>query len=248
MIMNKLSLSVKCVNCHHILESPVFLPCGDSICKKHTVNCQGPILCHSCEIEHPIPTNGGFPISKAIAGVIDAQIACLDFGTEHKESKESCEHFDELLTKIDEILKSPYNFTFEAIGYLKNVVQIKGEEMILKINEKMDRMISKLEEYKIECKNGFSKSEYVVKSDNFVEEIGAARKDLEKWLTILDEIKFNEKEWIRIKNESNKSIELFEKKLVEFKTDLFPKRFGEFRDEIEKDFGKFEIDPSFNLE
>jgi hypothetical protein len=244
--MEELFNTIKCGNCKNVLDSPVILPCGDSICQKHTVESKEPILCYTCGIEHPIPAKGGFLPNKGLQGMINTKRAFLDFGDEHKQAKESCQHFDELLTKIDHLLKDPYNFTYEAIEYLKTVVQLKGEEMILKTTEKMNRIISKLEEYKVDCKDGFSQNQYVVKSENFVEQNKNARKELEKWLSTLNEIRFNEQEWTRIKIESQKTIESFEIKLAEFKIDIFPDRFTEFRGEIENEFGKFEIDPTFD--
>lgn len=245
--MDKLSVSTKCVNCKNVLDSPVLLPCGDSICKKHTLNCHASILCFLCDIEHPIPANGGFTPIKALAGVIDSRVTILDFGKEHKQAKQSCENFDDLLTKIERFLEDPYNFTYEPIDYLKNMVQLKGEEMILEINEKMHGIQSKLDDYKKECQKGFGKKKYVVKAENWRLEKNEAHEDLKKWMTKLNEIKFNENEWKRIRREIEKAIEIFENKLTDFKNYLFPKKFELFRAEIEKEFGKFEIDPAFDL-
>jgi hypothetical protein len=129
---------------------------------------------------------------------------------------------------------------------LKNEVQLKGEEAIFRINENMNRVISKLDEYKIECKNGLKEPEYVGRVEILRLEKETGRRELEKWMTKLNEIKKkNDEEWKRIKNESEKAIEDFEIKLAEFKLDLFSEGFLNFRDEIEKDFGKF--DPNFEL-
>jgi hypothetical protein len=120
--MNMISNAIKCVVCKHVLTSPVLLPCGDSVCKKHTIDAKGPILCTTCDIEHQIPPNGGFLANKGLAEIIAAQIGNIDFGIEHRQAKYSCQHFDELLAQIEDILKDPYNFTYEAIGCLKNIV------------------------------------------------------------------------------------------------------------------------------
>lgn len=247
--MNILSNAVKCVNCKKVLESPVLLPCSHSICRKHTLDAKGSsIFCNKCGNEHTIPQISGFPHNEALADIISAQIATLDLGLGHNEAKQSCATLDELLTKIEQILQDPFNFTYEAINYLKNVVQLKGEEMKFKIDEKMNGLIGKLEDYKQECKKGLSTAEYVEKSEALGRDKDVARDELEKWEDILNEIKVNEQEWRRIKSESEKAIVIFETKLVEFKVDLFPKRFQELRDEIEKEFGKFKLSPEFNFE
>ena len=66
---------------------------------------------------------------------------------ETKEAMKSCENFDDLLTEIELFLRDPYNFTYELIHYLKNGVQLKGEEAIFKITKNMHQTISQLDEY-----------------------------------------------------------------------------------------------------
>jgi hypothetical protein len=55
------------------------------------------------------------------------------------------------------------------------VVQLKGEEEILSKNENMHRIISKLDEYKAECKNNFAKNEHLSKLETFKLEKEASR-------------------------------------------------------------------------
>jgi hypothetical protein len=220
----------------------VLLPCGHSICQKHTITDQWPILCHTCEIEHSMPLNGSFPINLALADIINTKIAYLDFGKVHQEAKQSCEHFEEILIEIEQIVKDPYNFTHDLISYLKNEVQLKGESAILKISEKMHRIISELDEYDIELKNSFSLGK---NSKNLANENEMGRNELNKWLAALNEIAVvDETKWKGIQSEVEKAIESFESKLAEFKIDLFPQSFHEFRIDIEKEFGKIKFVPA----
>jgi hypothetical protein len=164
------------------------------------------------------------------------------------EAKKSCENFDDLLTKIELILQDPYNFTYELINNLKNEVQLKGEEAIFKINENMNRVISKLDDYNIECKNGLKETGYVGRAEILRLDKETGRRELKKWMETLDEIKTkNDEEWKQIKSESQKANEDFEIKLAEFKIDLFSTRFLKFQHEIEKDFGEFEFNSNFEL-
>jgi hypothetical protein len=247
--MHKISNAIKCENCRHILESPVFLPCGHSICKKHSTGVKETVICNTCEIEHELPKNGSFPLNLGLAKIIDSQIGSLDLGKEHKEAKKTCKKLEDLLKKFEDTLNDPYNFTHEAIEYLKSVVQLKGEEMKMEIDEKMNRCIKKLDDYKINCKSSFKAKEYLKESERFRQVKNSCRKQLNEWLDILDEIKVNEPEWKRIKRESEKKIEKIQKELSRFIVELLlQKRYGSFRVEIEKNFGKFDIDPMFNLE
>ena len=237
----------QCQKCKNLLQSPVLLPCGHSTCQYHTINTKRPILCEKCGIEHTTPVNGAFPLNIDLNELIEAKIACLDFGNEYKEAKQSCEKFDEILIKCEQILNDPFNFIYHAIDFLKETVQLKGEEMILNISENMTKIISKLDQHKNECENELNGNEFKMKSKKLIDEKEKARIDLDKWQETLNEIKLNEQEWKRIKIESEKAIEKFENKLIEFKIDLLPKKFDEFSEEIEESFGKFNIDPTFKL-
>jgi hypothetical protein len=171
-----------------------------------------------------------------------------DIKEQNDEARKSCENFDVLLATIDLILQDPYYFTYEHVTFLKNEVQLKGEEAIFKINESMTRAIIRLDGYNSECKNSFKEAEYLRRSEVMRLEKETGRRDLEKWLATLDEIKEkNDEELKRIKSESEMVIELLENKLVEFKFDLFPKSLSKFKDEIETDFGELKIDPNFDF-
>jgi hypothetical protein len=238
----------ECGHCQSYLESPAVLqPCGVSICQMHLIeNQEGSFLCKKCGIEHKI-TDENDVLNKNLPEPKFDAVKNLE---EKNEAKKSCENFDDLLTKIELLLQDPYNFTYELIKNLKNEVQLKGEEAILKINENMTRAISKLDEYNIEFRNGLKEPEYLVRSEKFKVENETSRSDLENWMATLDVIETkndDENEWKRIKSESEKAFEDFKIKFVEFKIDLFSTGFLEFQYEIEKDFGEFEFGPNFEL-
>jgi hypothetical protein len=240
--MNKISNAIKCCNCKDLLDSPVLLPCYHSICNKHTLNLKGPITCNKCKLEHPIPPNVGFPYNEALAEIIDAQISTLDFGKEHKEAKQSCEHLEQIVKKFKETFKDPLKFVYEAIDYLENVVQFKGDEMKLKIDETVRHHISRMEEYKKNCK---STSEYVAKLEAFDR---ISQEKLDKWMATLNELKLNENEYRLIKDECEKAAVSLKSELSKFKQNfLSQSRFRQFTAEIEHDFDKIVIDPEFYI-
>jgi hypothetical protein len=247
--MDKISDAIKCVNCRNVLDLPVILPCGCSICKKHTIELKGPtILCCSCEIDHPLPQNGRFLPNKGLAKIVEAEISALDFGKEHTEAKQSCTRLDEILTDIENVLKDPYNFTYEAIEYLKNEAQLKVEVMKLKLDNDLARLLDKLDKFPTNCKMNLKSNNYRVKSDEFKRKKEAARCELNKWLVTLNALKLNEPEWKNIKCQSEKAIERFKAELARFNNEsLLQKRFDEYRVEIEKQYGYFEINPNFKF-
>jgi hypothetical protein len=250
--MDKISDAIKCVNCRNVLHSPVILPCGCSVCKKHVelrIELNEPtILCCPCEIDHPLPTNGEFPTNTGLAKIVDAKISALDFGKVHTKAKHLCTRLDEILNDIGNVLKDPFYFTYEAIDYFKNEAQIKVEEMKLKLDNDLARLLAKLDEFQTNCKVNLNSSKYKAKSARFERKGEACRQELDQWLAVLNELKLNETKWKKIKCDSENAIKRFEDELAKFKREtLLQRRFEDYQDEVEKNFGKFEIDPKFIL-
>jgi hypothetical protein len=120
--------------------------------------------------------------------------------------------------------------------------------MILKISEQMQGTISKLDKYNNEdCKKHLSKEEFLAKSASLDRAKETARKELGKWLETLNDFSVSKDEWKRTANESKIGIRGLESELDKFKNDLLPQNFDEFREEIENDFGKLEINLAHNL-
>ena len=184
---------------------------------------------------------------------------------EQKEAMKSCENFDDLLIKIELFLhEDPHeDLRFLQIGvrdilqnityaYLKKAVRLKGEEAIFKITGNMNRTISQLDAYNSELKKSLSESKSAaaeaIRSFELEKEVG--RRELEKWMDTLDKLKKVgevEEESKEILSASSKAIDSFKYKLLESKMDLFPVSFFKFRDEIERNFGLFEVEPNFEF-
>jgi hypothetical protein len=251
--MNKISNAIKCVNCRNLLDSPIVLPCGCSVCKIHTMVDDNEIRCFKCEIEYPL-SSSNFPPNSALIEIIEAKFDNLDFGHAHANAMQSCKRLDELLANIELILQDPFYFTYEAIEYLKNVAQLKVDEIKLlksdqaEFDENFGILISKLDEFKANCKSHLSSNEFLNKSMIFEIEKDEARKELNEWFDTLNELKVNEIEWRNIKSSSERTIERFNVELDRFKSEsLFQKRFEVYRAEIESTYGRFEIDSRFKF-
>lgn len=262
--------AIKCVNCQKLLETPVILPCTHSICEKHSLKLNSDddddednlknqtIFCNACGVEHSIPLKG-FTHNAALAQIVNARIDKIDLGEEHTNAKRMCEKLDDLITKCQQIVRDPTNFTYEAIYFLKNESLIKGETMkllltttssIADVDTKVDRVMDLLDEFKEECKKSVHTRAFEVMWEDFEAEVEKARGDLEKWMAILNTVKLDsEREWNRIKRESKKMVDVLEYRLGEFKYKLLlEKRFAQIRGQVELEFGKVELDSAFELE
>ena len=185
--MDRILNTLKCPNCNEVLESPVILPCNHTICEKHVSNQTNEcIKCEKCGAEHRIPVNG-FQPNLALQEQIDIGIAHLDFGSVHNKAKKSCESFGEFLNKIEAILKDPFVIAHERINELKNSVQLKGEELKLKIDQEMKKLIDRLDEYERQSKEYSSSNEIKLESEKLKTELKSAHSNLDTWLRSLEE-------------------------------------------------------------
>ena len=168
------------------MESPVILPCSDSICKRHVSKQSNDVIrCEKCGIKHEIPTNG-FHANSALQEIIEAEIANLDLGSVHKKAKKSCESVEKALKEVEMLLKDPHFCTQEKINELKNSVQLKGEELKLIIDEEMKKLIDRLEEYERQFKDYLSSNELKYESKNLENGLKKAQSKLDSWLDNLN--------------------------------------------------------------
>lgn len=162
--MDKIRSAIKCAICREILKSPVIMPCTDIVCKKHVSNqTKDVIRCEKCGFEHVIPANGFLSVP-SIEEIIKSNIGQLDFGSVHKEAKNSCELFENTLKEFRVLLNDPCFYTSEKISKLKKNVQLKGEQIKLIIEKEMKKQIDRLEEYENESKEYLLTNEFNVES------------------------------------------------------------------------------------
>ena len=162
---------ITCVNCYSILDSPVVLPCGHSICKKHANQTEKNTSCGMCGIDHLTPSIG-FTEDIILGYITKCQIAYFD------EEKKKC---DNLHQQIDNLLKDPASFTYEEINEIRNQIQLKGEGMKKRIDEEMDHLFEKSKIAENEIKTYLSSNEFSVKSQTFREELNKSQSKIDCW-------------------------------------------------------------------
>ena len=184
--MDIINNAIKCAICHKLLESPVLLPCSCNICNKHVKNQYADLFrCEKCGVKHQIPTNG-FHANNALQVLIEAEIDKLDFGSIYKSAKKSSESVEEMLNEFKLLLRDPYFYTQERINELKNAVQLKGEELKLRIDEEMQKLIDRLEEYERQSREYLSTNEFKEESKKLEDELKTTQSNLDSWLESLN--------------------------------------------------------------
>lgn len=219
--MDKVLNALKCANCTKTLASPIFLPCGHMICQEHTLVPNDTITCCECGVSHP---NKGFTVAKAFADMISAEIARIDFGPKHKQSKESCDQLKKKLDENDVILNDMDFHIHETIDEMKIKVLLKREQLKVRIDQVTQELLDDLEDYEKRCKSQRDESNgqvFVYLMKKFKDCNDEARKNLNEWQRVLNELKIDEDKWMKIKEKSDETLKEVGDKLNEFEKDLF---------------------------
>ena len=147
--MDKLDLikeTITCSTCHCIFSKPVFLPCSNTICERHVLEntrSNNKYDCSFCKQQHSIPMNG-FAVNQMAKKLIESEVYLSD--SEKKLRDEVEKNKSELNSIINLIEKKMPDFErikFESLTELKCQLDLKREEMKLKIDNYVDSIIEK---------------------------------------------------------------------------------------------------------
>jgi hypothetical protein len=166
---------IKCIHCKLILQSPINLPCGHTICQKHITdqNCHL-FACLSCRKTHTVPGNG-FPAKLSLVSFIDMKLASYNNALNACNSLKST-IYEMALSKIDQ--KSQFE---REITELKSGIRSQRDELIKEITSKSEQMINEIEIYENKCQNLLETvSDSFEKANNQV--VDENKEKLEKWL------------------------------------------------------------------
>ena len=109
--MNKLTSDlVSCKWCKKRLIKPVLLPCGETICEKHTGELRKPSeTCMICGNEHK---NESFHANKIAEMLLKAEIDKLNFGEKFNKAAKSLEMLGEMYKKFENMKNDPEDFLY----------------------------------------------------------------------------------------------------------------------------------------
>lgn len=233
--MDKISKALKCAECRQIIQSPVILPCGLSVCKHHTES-KSKFFCMSCADEHTTPANGCFPSNKALEEMIAAEIQELDLGKEHKLALDLCNKLNETIEKLSNAYENPELYIHEKMSTLKNKVDLKRELLKLEIDAMADKMIEKIVKYEDECKTHTTSSSFKADFKEVDDKVKWAKADCKKWSANLNRLKVDVVDFENTSSKCQGLIGKLEQKFNEIESSLLLNKALTF----EKEIGAFE--------
>jgi len=146
-----------CEQCNQLLVEPVTLPCGYSVCKRHldellenTPKDMNKFDCQLCEEKHYIPENGFF-VNKRIQNGLNIKLNSLKLNSVYDKCKREITDAKNNIQKLENLQKYPENYIFEYFEELKRQVDLRREELKLKLDNCSDEIIQSIEITKEDC-------------------------------------------------------------------------------------------------
>jgi hypothetical protein len=199
---------ITCAWCKSILEEPVMIPCGETVCRKHSFEISGD-ECIFCDKFHVLQESEQFPANKVVQNLLALKIKELDFGPNYKKATERVNELNTFLNDYDNLKKDPEVYISAHFSKQRNNIDLAREKLILEINNTSDRLISEIDSQEKECKANLSKSNMSSLSSDDSESIKA---DLRKWEQDMKYLVVNDNLWTSISTNCSGHLEALNKK------------------------------------
>ena len=127
-----LSQFFKCGLCQQLLDTPVGLPCVETICKKHVneyLKTENEFICPICSEMHIQPLNG-FPADKRLLNMLNHEVDKIDSYKINHKFRDCNRALNELNIQIEElklIEQNPMRFVNSYFDKIINQVALQKE-------------------------------------------------------------------------------------------------------------------------
>ena len=251
--MNSLDETLRCAHCQSILKTPVFLPCGHSICQEHqqqesrantstesqqvesTTTNNKSIDCKACQKIYNIPESG------FVRNIMGEQLLenRLHLAVAQNTAFKSCLGLRKHVTKVRRLQNIAKNtIVSHFLGEIKTKVNKKRDEMKQKIDSDADKLVNEISQLETECN---SKSQNPLRSETITKLLKPAEDTLIK---LENEELMNERgleEWNGLTNDANKLTVSLNHELLISEQELFNGQIKDIRLK-QDDFCKLNIE------
>lgn len=148
--------------------------------------------CQVCSEEHRVPKEG-FVVNKRIQQVVDIKFNALKLNPVYDECKKEIEKAEEKLAEFRGLKKNSQGYTEEYFEEIKRKVELRREDLKMKIDQYSDEMIHNTETTQLKCRK---LSEFM---DNLTAEINTSKIKLDKLINQFDSFQLNDTKIIDIK-------------------------------------------------
>ena len=173
--MNSQALICEFTGCKLILDNPVTMPCGNSICKHHLEQIEQSddtkYNCFFCLEQHEIPKNG-FGVNIALMKMIQ------NFYELDPIRKIIIKSFNELNDSVNEYNSLDSDvYIYDYFAEIRNKVDLHREELIEEITERSEKIILQLNMKEQKCKSNAAK---IAKIDKNYDKLASWKREIRK--------------------------------------------------------------------
>lgn len=196
--IDKVKSMLDCGLCNKLLVSPVALSCGSIVCKTHIDEMvknktEDTFDCVACQNDHLVPKEG-FVVSKQIENLLNLQLYTLKAGPEYDECKKVIEEAKANYDKIETLQKNSECYIYEYFEDIKRQVDLRREDLKLKIDSKSDEIIRYIEKFRLDH------IKVSKKVNKITANIEKSKTELDLYITQFDTFEINDKKFEKIKN------------------------------------------------
>ena len=227
--VDKIKNFFDCDLCHQVLVDPISFPCGNNVCKGHLdellkISSKEKSLfqCEICQEEHYIPKSG-FKVNKMVQNGLEMQLNTLKLTPIFDECKTVINKAHERVAKIETLEKNSEVFIYEYFGDIKRQVDIRREDLKMKIDKYSDEVIQSIELYQ---SNYIKISKQVNQISTSIEQ---SKKDLDIYVKRFDTFDINDKKFEAIKQGVVGVNWKFDKIILEYNNALIGNKEYSFR-------------------
>ena len=213
-----------CEYCSRIFESPLLLPCGETICKRdlrdlYKEEANNTIICFFCTEDHHIP-DAGFAENKLINKLLNDYEDRLHISEIYGKAKRLCNSLETKLNTLENMKNKPSEYLDEFFTQVMHEIETSRNECKAIVDSIYERFNKDLSLFRFECQ---SQCHTTVKPESAEEEriVREIRDKLEGWSFRLSKIAIEKAEIEPIENEAQSLMEQIEAKINELNEVLF---------------------------
>ena len=148
----------KCKSCKKRFSNPVFLECGHTICEEHTLN-TNKVWCSECSQDYKLNKTNKRPRNLILESLLEKNLDKLNFNNlePYKNATDKLDKLNDLVKKYDNSRENMEILIDEYFSKIKNQIDLKKEELLLKITNTADKLIREVDSYQAKCKQNVKK-------------------------------------------------------------------------------------------
>lgn len=242
--VDKVKYAFDCDVCKKLLIDPVVIQCGNFICKSHVDNLckqtsdeKNTFICGFCHDEHFIPQKG-FVVNNRLQSLLSLQLNTLTPSPLFDDCKKEIAEAKRSVAKIEQLKESAETFSFEYFEDIKRQVDLRREQLKVRIDNYSDDIIKSVEHSQKSClKLSKAVTQIAAKIEN-------SKYELNGLIRQFDTLDIHERKYEEVKRDVNAVNKDFAKLIDELDSVLVGnKKFEfEFSDQsIEDIFGRLNV-------